>query len=300
MQKLVGYFDASGTHEGSNNVTLAGWVSTPEAWAHFESEWSAELANQGVPMFHMSEYAHKLGPFKQWTETQRRIRFARLAKLITDHTLASLAVAVPTSEFEKEFTAAARAHAGGAYGFAANVLLLQAPEFIEQQLTPAGTPFEIDYVFETGDVGRGQVEKLFRYNQMNPEQAALLHVGGLRFEDKRKFGSLQAADILAYELYQHFPRQHGLDDRLPRRYNLNQLAANRSWDWRYVSGDRMREDWARVIDLAAKIAEVEPWPRKPLPDNWTWPLTPEAGRPVRNLAIRPNKSRSRRESRRGH
>jgi hypothetical protein len=120
-----------------------------------------------------------------------------------------------------------------------------------------------------------------------------------RVEDKRKGLALQAADILAYELYQDFPRQLGTDARSRRRYNLDQLAANKSWDWRYVSGTRMREDWARVTDLAAHIAEHEPWPRRMLPDDWRFPEPEASGSSMaRNLAIRPNPQTSRKSRRR--
>ncbi|MEP7378375.1 MAG: hypothetical protein ABI725_02315 [Chloroflexota bacterium] len=298
MLELTGYFDASGTHDGSNNVTLAGWVSTPEAWARFETEWQAELANLGVPMFHMREYAHHRGVFEKWSEPQRRIRFGRLAKVITDHTVASIAVCVPAKEFDEEFTPAARGHAGGAYGFAARVLFMQAPAFVEESLNPKGTEFTLSYVFESGDKGRGQVAKLYKANKMDPPQVEKWHLGSLSFEDKRRFGALQAADILAYELYQHFPRQLGQDPREPRRYNLRQLAANRSWDWRYLSRERMRADWAMVIDMAARIADVEPWPRKRLPDDWSFPTEATASKATLNLAIRPAKKRK--GSQRGH
>ena len=152
---------------------------------------------------------------------------------------------MPIAEFEHEFTPAARRHVGGAYGFAASVLMLEAARFVEETLKPEGTPFQIAYVFESGDLGVGQIMKLVQANLMDEEQAAKLHLLSFRIEDKRKFVALQAADILAYELYQHFPRQMGIDPRPPRRYNLNQLAANKSWNWRYMSRQRMREDWAR-------------------------------------------------------
>ena len=293
---LTGYFDASGTHDGSETVVVAGWLSTDKAWVQFENEWHALLAHYGLPMFHMREFAHHRGAFANWGEPQRRIRFGQFAEIISKYTLSSVAVAVPIKEFKEEFTSAGRRHAGGAYGFAASVLMLQAKEYVEESLKPEGSPFQIAYVFESGDLGVGQVMKLFQANLMDEKSAARFHLLSFRIEDKRKFVALQAADILAYELYQHFPRQMGTNPREPRRYNLNQLAANKSWDWRYMSRERMREDWSEILDIAARIAEVEPWPRKMLPDDWTWPeVKPESSQ--RNLAIRPN-PRSRRRSRR--
>jgi len=294
---LTGYFDASGVHDGSTTVVLAGWISSDTGWTAFEEEWREALDHYGLPMFHMREFAHSRGAFERWSEPQRRIRFSHFAEIITKYTLSSIAVAVPVKEFEAEFTLDARRHVGGPYGFAASALFMQAARFVEESLKPEGTPFQIAYVFESGDLGVGQLLKLFQANQMDEEQAAKFHLLSFRVEDKRKFVALQAADILAYELYQHFPRQMGTDPRPPRRYNLNQLAANKSWDWRYMSRERMREDWAGVIDLAARIAQVEPWPRKMLPDDWDWPDRKPP--PPLKIVIRPN-PRSRRRSKRGH
>jgi hypothetical protein len=292
---LTGYFDASGTHDGSETVVLAGWISSDKGWAAFDDEWRAALDNYGLTMFHMREFAHHRGEFQRWSEPQRRIRFAAFAEIVSKYALSSVAVAVPVKEFQEEFTPAAQRHVGGAYGFAASVLMMEAAQFVEESLKPEGSPFEIAYLFESGDAGVGQVMKLFQANMMDPDQAAKLHLLSFRIEDKRKFVALQAADILAYELYQDFPRQMGTSPLPRRRYNLTQLAANRSWDWRYVSRERMREDWARVLDIAARIAEAEPWPRKKLPDDWQFP-DPQTKPLV--LATRP-KRRSHRMSTRG-
>lgn len=295
MLTLTGYFDASGTHDGSEQVVLAGWLSSDKRWIPFEEEWRALLEHYGLPMFHMREFAHHRGAFERWSEPQRRIRFAEFAALIAKYTLSSLAVCVPVKEFEAEFSPAARKHVGGPYGLAASVLMLQARHFVEESLKPEGSPFEIAYVFESGDVGVGQVMKLVQANLLDADQAAKMHLLSFRIEDKRKFVALQAADILAYELYQDFPRQMGTSPRPRRRYNIEQLAANKSWDWRYMSRERMRDDWAQVLEMAARVAEFEPWPRPMLPDDWQFPTEPKS---PRNLAIRPN-PRSRSRSKRG-
>ena len=288
---LTGYFDASGTHDGSETVVLAGWLSTDRGWIPFEEQWRALLGHYGLSMFHMREFAHHRGEFEHWSEPQRRIRFSEFVETITRYALSSVAVAVPVKEFEEEFTPAARRHVGGAYGFAASVLMLEVARFVEESLKPEGSPFQVAYVLEKGDLGAGQVMKLFQANMMDEKSAAREHLLSFRIEDKRKFVALQAADILAYELYQNFPRQMGTNSRPPRRYNLNQLAANASWDWRFMSRERMREDWARVLDIAARIAEVEPWPRPMLPDDWTWEKATGANRASRRSRRRSKRDR---------
>jgi hypothetical protein len=60
----------------------------------------------------------------------------------------------------------------------------------------------------------------------------------LSFEDKRLFLPLQAADILAYELFKRFRVQQGLDDR-PIRYPLKQLVTPLQ-QWHYPDDDELR------------------------------------------------------------
>ena len=87
MLTITGYFDASGTHDGSEQVVLAGWLSTAKGWVPFEKAWRALLEHHGLSMFHMRQFAHHRGEFEHWSEPQRRIRFSNFAETITKHTL---------------------------------------------------------------------------------------------------------------------------------------------------------------------------------------------------------------------
>jgi hypothetical protein len=63
----------------------------------------------------------------------------------------------------------------------------------------------IAYVFEAGTRGSGEIQKTFDWNYTDREQRPKLKLLSLKFEGK-EFAPLQAADILAYELYRYFPR----------------------------------------------------------------------------------------------
>ena len=51
---LDAYFDDSGTHQGSPAISVAGYMSTPDRWKRFESEWRETLDAYGVEFFHMT------------------------------------------------------------------------------------------------------------------------------------------------------------------------------------------------------------------------------------------------------
>jgi hypothetical protein len=70
-----------------------------------------------------------------------------------------------------------------------------------------------------------------------------MRVNSIVFRDKRET-PLQAADLLAYEMYKHLPRQLGTDAR-PVRYTLRELAKlPRRWGW--LDADELRK-WHFVL-----------------------------------------------------
>jgi hypothetical protein len=122
----------------------------------------------------------------------------------------------------------------------------------------------IAYVFEDGTAGRGQLQKAFEYNRRDPDQKKNLRLRSLRLEDKRTSAPLQAADILAYELYRQLPRQIGLDPRPPRQPILRMLARPpRSWGT--FDEDELKK-WSEIVQLSADIASEQGWPRRRRPD----------------------------------
>lgn len=289
---LTVYLDESGVHRDSKAVTLAGFVSTPDRWVSFEREWREALDDYGLPSFHMVDFAAGRGPYSHWQNAQHRIRFGRLLEIIKAHVMYGVGIGVPTEPYHRLFSPEAKAHVGGPYGFAASVAFLefsyQLPEVVED-------PW-LAYVFESGQPGIDQIAKSFQYNEQVPEQKADLRLLSLAFQNKLDFVPLQAADILAYELFRHLPAQLGLVERpeVPRR-NL-QLLSDIPHHWAYVNEEETAK-WARVIKLSARLATIEPWPREKLPDDWQ---PPEGFSLLSRAERRRAERQSRRTSKHGH
>jgi len=71
------YFDAS---LGDGITVVAGWLGTTVAWESFDVDWRILLAQYDVPYFHMREFAHSTGAFKEWKgHDGRRANFLRKA-----------------------------------------------------------------------------------------------------------------------------------------------------------------------------------------------------------------------------
>lgn len=217
---VTGYFDASGKHLGSKALAISGVLGLSDEWGAFEYEWGQALEEWGLESFHMARFANGWGPFKGWSEATRRERIARLLAIINRHILGSVGVLIPLATYHQYLTGQARKLSGGPYGLAGLTLFREASDLVGPMVPNA----EIAYVYEIGDEGHGQFDKIFNDNYRDVAQRAKYRLLSLRFEDKRRYLPLQAADILAYEMYRDFERYIG-EVKRNRRYPLQVLWA---------------------------------------------------------------------------
>jgi hypothetical protein len=287
---LTAYFDDSGTHAGSEAVAVAGYIATTEAWSAFEAEWRRALDDYGLTHFHMADYSNRAKAYAYWQETQRLIRFNRLVDIINSHDMGIFGTVIATEPFNRIFSAKAKRHCGGAYGLAAVMNFMEVSKKVSAVNEEHGWDAWVAYVYESGTVGAGQVLKVFQANKNNPKQEQEWRLLSLRFEDKRKFVPLQAADILAYELYRHLPRQLGVDPRPPRMEIMRRLAIP-THKWGTVDDNELAK-WSPIIEMSADLADVLGWPRKPGVNV----DTPEdLRRAIINRAARRSRRRSKRD-----
>jgi hypothetical protein len=242
---LDGYFDESGTHAGSPAVAVAGYLSTPEQWALFASEWATVLKEWGIPYFHMADFAMGAPPYNTWPIEVREPRFARLTQIIYDHAVATVGHVIPMPEYERALSEGAKRISGGAYGLGAVCTFMEVSKLLQPQFPSA----RVAYVFDQGCLGAGQVLKVFQSNVKDPKDQEWFKLLSLKFENKKKFLPLQAADILAYELFQHLPRQLGISSRQPRDKHLTMLARVALRSWGYLNEEELRK-WSAVLTLA--------------------------------------------------
>ncbi len=208
MIVLDGYFDESGTHDGSETIVVAGFLALANAWRSFGEEWNAALKDYQIPFFHMSKFAQKVPPY-DWPEEMRRGRLAHLIDITNRHVVESFGIAIPKKLFDSVFTRSVRQIVRGPYGFASWLIVTMIARALDQ------IPFEtgVAYIFENGAQRKGELLAAYDGLDRLPGGKAALHVLSLRFEDKRRFVPLQAADMLAYELYLDRPRQNNPESR---------------------------------------------------------------------------------------
>jgi hypothetical protein len=255
---LAGYFDESGTHDKAEAITVAGYLSTPERWEAFEREWKAALEEFRIPFFHMADFCNGASSYRDWGPELKLERFDRLVKIINAHVLMSVGYTILVSRYRALFSPKARRAGGGAYGLVANCCFIDVAEYCRENHPYAW----VRYFFESGAAGAGEILKNFQLNARIPQQKEYYRTLALSFEDKRSFCQLQAADILAYELYRHLPRQLGLDTRSGTRRELQALAVPPK-RWRTLD-DAELSKWALVLDAYAEFQKLPKRERREL------------------------------------
>ena len=68
LMAFIAYLDCSGdgTDASATVVSVGGYVAHESQWAEFERRWSEALKSARVDSLHMKEFAHSVGPFKDW------------------------------------------------------------------------------------------------------------------------------------------------------------------------------------------------------------------------------------------
>jgi hypothetical protein len=208
------YLDASGKPDDPNirDFVLAGYVSTQDQWTSFEVEWRSALADFGIPFFHMTDYSAKKTFYKQWTESEREIRYERLVNIINAHTVCSIGITISRIDYAAAMGSIAPTMPSGIYGYAFGIfplavsMLLAKKGYVEPHIAyvldrERGLGAYISLIDEV-------VTHLDRVAHAPGRQLNPLGYLSAKTEDKQRFVPLQAADILAYQLYRDGAKYH--------------------------------------------------------------------------------------------
>ncbi len=246
--ELTAYLDESGTHSGSEAVAVAGFLSTAPKWVEFAAQWQMALNDFGLDYFHMNKFANMVAPYDTWSEQERRARLSRLLNIIKANAGASIGIVFQKKAFELLFPERATAICGGPYGLAASACMIDMAENLQEIEVEA----RVAYVFESGSEGARQMGRVFQANLKDQERREKLGLSSQRFENKRDFLPLQAADILAYELYKQTPKDLQLEDT-PSRYPLRFLA-DIPHRWGFLDGYELRK-FSDILSIRAALED---------------------------------------------
>ncbi len=242
---FTAYLDESGIDPKAQDIVLAGYLATNDQWKAFEHEWNNAISEFGLSQFHMTDYAAKVKPYNTWTTKQREDRYARLVKIINSNTTCSVGMIMSRVEYAAAMGDIARTMPAGSYGFIFTQLTLFTPVALWSM---GNTRPQIAYVLERG-AGRhigdaihimDEIAELF--DRISLEQNRISPLGYLsaKTEKKERFVPLQAADILAYQLYR-FEANYHRSTKYTRRSNHLEMLHTKNSYWVRLDEPKIRE-----------------------------------------------------------
>lgn len=200
------YWDDSGTHKESPIAVAACYVATKEQWDQFKLNWDEARQREEFDVFHMADFMakpeYKKEPFCEWDQCKKNWVYFRLANIINARVRIGFAIAVPKDAYDlyapERFR---REYAEGHYAFAVKCCMGMVSTWHETYAKGQG----IQYVFDKMGKGRGEIHDIWKMAEQEPVEAEKCGLcpgpDGYSFQSKKDFKPLQAADILAWNMY---------------------------------------------------------------------------------------------------
>lgn len=206
MDFFTVHFDDSGTAPDQQIALAACYLGTVEQWREFNRNWADASEEEGFGTFHMAEFAAGEKQFKNWSIEKKKHVLDRLCNIITTRARCGFATAVAKSDYDEIVTGHFRRYCGGFhYTFA----IRQTVGRVAMWRTRYSPKSSMRYVFdwmESGLPARREIEYLLdaavTTSEFQKKRIGVAVLKGYSFERKSSILPLQAADILAWTVYQ--------------------------------------------------------------------------------------------------
>jgi hypothetical protein len=223
---LTAYFDDSGTSDEEPVVAVAGYIGSVALWNIFNKRWRAFLSKHGIKQMHRADLESFYGEFKGWNGPLRTEFVKKAHAIIRECTFAPLGVAIVKSQFDEAFADGTVAQKFGAYAFCVHGALAAIGEWCKAK--NVREPIRI--VFEKGSKDQELINRNIRILSETPQEKRhpdAYVIQGWSFDDKSVL-PLQAADVVAYELYKVIKNE--IVDLRQRNVRLSLLDLFRNQD----------------------------------------------------------------------
>ena len=196
VMTLKGYFDESERLQGSEPLSLAGYIFKPKGYGHFVQKWGRMLRCGPRPTthFHMTTLYARTEQYKGWSVEERAEVLRQAVDAVRKHTYCGISVLFSQSEFERMAPSDWTAYFGSIYTAACQMVLRTTAYWMDIR----GKPEQIAYVFESGHKFWDEANAMLTGVASDPKFKRLYrHVSHTAIDKKDAYG-LQAADMLAW------------------------------------------------------------------------------------------------------
>ena len=248
MAVIEAYFDES---YDDTLLCLAGYIFTKTNAKALEKKWRALLRrNKDLPYFRMSACAHGNYPFDRLTPPERDQVAREAIALIREHAAFGIAITVDEHEFNRRVPDVGKDVHGEAYEFAAWNCLMGVSNWLEI----TGRKGRVGYFFEAGHKHQARAHRLMDYLFQASEHRDQYQYGGHGFVPKESSCAIQAADLLAWQFFQHRKR---VDAKKPQRKDFEALVKGKTYNVRHIDID-IHIEQVNLIEFRAPLGPY-PW-----------------------------------------
>ncbi len=236
------YFDESGSHEGSPVLCVAGYLFERDAAKNLSEEWHTVLEPKGLTHFHMIDCAHGVEEFAELSLDERIDIQTQLIKIIKKyHTRRIVSLMVPD-----DYQDLMPFH--GNMGSDYNYCLWNCLEGVRLWVDEAQFDGDIAYFFESGHASQSEANRIMEFAFANEGSRRPFRYMSHAFVDKKKFPPVQAADILAWQMFTDW--KHGAIKR-SRRKDFAALIEDKKHRHTVMNRERIMYHVSRMIAQGA-------------------------------------------------
>lgn len=209
----TGYFDESGHVDSEQFVAVAGFVATDAKWQAFDVAWRAALVKHNARHLHTTDLMNYKRDFKHWNRAQEDALMRDLIDVIhSTGRIVAVGAVMAVDDFKAlsvDLQGRLRNPFYTLFQQAISVAALEARDH------PPGVV--VNTVYSQTNEFAPDATKIFAL-MANREP----RIGTLQFADMRHTPGLQAADLLAYELYRYYKNKRTKPE-IKTRWALRQI-----------------------------------------------------------------------------
>jgi len=255
---LAAYFDASGSEPQSSVWTVGGRIGTVAEWSELNIAWQKMLdeapfradVEQHKRVFHAADLEYREATYSGWTEAEKQSfqdeAYSIIEQFPSFTAISSSLIKADWESLGLQLDTVRDGHPGNFFVH----VILDALSNIRKWADAEAYDGPIQYYFEAGDIGMGNVQDALKRIDSDPKRRQPYRMEGWHFEGKQLL-PLQAADIWAYESYKQMLNRIVAGQLRKRRYPFNRL-----WQERYTPYNTYA-DRERLEGLIAKARAIE-------------------------------------------
>jgi hypothetical protein len=198
---------------------VAGYWGGKNEWRRFERAWNAVLDSEGIDEFHAKVFwprinGRRLGEYKDWSDDRHRSFIDRLLAVIQNHKIVPFGCGVDIAEWNRQPAEYRKMYSGFTRNAVVKDDALKAVYMSFQMAVTKCVCYcrdgvKMHFFFDRDPQVMGRVSKCYGIlssgvrDSNGMKDPILKGMGGLTFSDSKDSAPIQAADLLAYELYRY-------------------------------------------------------------------------------------------------